>query len=257
MSAGPEAEAFIKTGSSPPNIATHTLDLAGAAYATAHVALALDKTALATKLLALSNYSLNAYDTTTCLLKNRTEEYYEGTYMNYGFRPLTDMKSRIALCNSTDHFVELMDAFFGYGREPAVQLPIAFITAEASEMSPGNPAWVGDLWNAGSRTHTFEGLCNEPDMETPYSYAYAGRADRVQEVVTAVKTYSYAPGRGGLAGNDDSGGEAAWYVWAAVGIFPVAGQPIYIVGSPSFHNITVAFGKARLRILCAARAVQV
>jgi putative alpha-1,2-mannosidase len=48
-------------------------------------------------------------------------------------------------------------------------------------------------------------------METPYSYAWAGRADRVQQVVDAVKTYSYAPGRGGLAGNDDSGGEAAWY----------------------------------------------
>ena len=63
------------------------------------------------------------------------------------------------------------------------------------------------LQRAGAATHTFEGLCNEPDMETPYSYAYAGRADRVQEVVTAVKTYSYAPGRGGLAGNDDSGGE--------------------------------------------------
>ena len=31
----------------------------------------------------------------------------------------------------------------------------------------------------------------------------------VQEVVTAVKTYSFAPGRGNLAGNEDSGGEAA------------------------------------------------
>ena len=114
MSAGPEAEAFIKTGSSPPNIATHTLDLAGAAYATAHVALALDKTALATKLLALSNYSLNAYDTTTCLLKNRTEEYYEGTYMNYGFRPVPDMAARIRLCGKDpETFVGLMDAFFG------------------------------------------------------------------------------------------------------------------------------------------------
>ena len=124
---GPEAEAFAKTGTTPPNRATHTLDLAGAAYATAHVAVAIGNKALATKLLAYSNYSLNAFSTTTCLLKNHTEEYYEGTYMNYGFRPLTDMQSRIALCNSTDHFVELMDGFFGYGREAAVQLPILFI----------------------------------------------------------------------------------------------------------------------------------
>ena len=98
-----------------------------------------------------------------------------------------------------------------------MQLPILFITAEASEMKPGNPTWVGGLWDAGAKAHTFEGLCNEPDMETPYSYAFAGRADRVQEVVTAVKTYSYGPGRGGLAGNDDSGGEAAWYVNQFIG----------------------------------------
>ena len=76
--------AFAKTGVTSPDRATHTLDLAGAAYATAHVALALGNTTLATKLLALSGYSLNAYNTTTCLLKNRTEAYYEGTYMNYG-----------------------------------------------------------------------------------------------------------------------------------------------------------------------------
>ena len=93
-----------------------------------------------------------------------------------------------------------------------------------------------------------QGLCNEPDMETPYSYAYAGRADRVQDVVNAIKTYSYAPGRGGLAGNDDSGGETAWYVWSALGLFPIAGQPIYIIGSPSFGAVSVHLGDAVLRI---------
>ena len=98
-------------------------------------------------------------------------------------------------------------------------------------------------------------------METPYSYSYAGmysveleslscahalalagRTDRLQEVVTAVKTFSFSPGRGGLAGNDDSGGEAAWYVWSSIGIFPVTGQPIYMIGSPSFNAVTLHLG---------------
>lgn len=131
----------------------------------------------------------------------------------------------------------------GYGRRPAVQLPIL-------PFQSSHPAWVRErISNVGYDSHTFEGLCNEPDMETPYTYAYAGRADRVQEVVNAVKTYSYAPGRGGLAGNDDSGGEAAWYVWSSIGIFPIAGQPVYIIGSPSFKTVSVFLADARLHVI--------
>jgi putative alpha-1,2-mannosidase len=48
---------------------------------------------------------------------------------------------------------------------------------------------------------------SEPDMDAPMSYAYAGRLDRLAEVITACKTYSFAPGRGGVCGNLDSGGE--------------------------------------------------
>ena len=184
----------------------------------------------------------------------RGPRYYEGTYFNYGFRPLTVMADRIALCDphggggrgAEEEFTSLMDYFFGYGRDPAVQLPV--VPGQAGRWA----SWASDLNKAGYASHTFEGLCNEPDMETPYSYAYARRADRVQEIVAAVKAYSYAPGRGGLVGNDDSGGEAAWFVWASVGVFPVAGQPVYIVGSPSFATVDVSLttsaGDKHLRV---------
>ena len=45
---------------------------------------------------------------------------------------------------------------------------------------------------AGFASHSYEGLCNEPDMAAPYSYLYAGRPDRLCEVVHGVKTYSFA-----------------------------------------------------------------
>eukprot|EP01043_Picozoa_sp_COSAG02_P059125 COSAG02_NODE_7476_length_2995_cov_1.921271_4_plen_131_part_00 len=82
---------------------------------------------------------------------------------------------------------------------PAIQSPVNCV---------GKTPWSGDLYHAGESMHTFEGLCNEPDMETPWTYAYAGRLDRLAEVVTATKTYSFSPGRGGICGNIDSGGEA-------------------------------------------------
>ena len=237
-----EGKAFVSKGVVGPAY-THTLDLAGAAFATSQVAARTNKT-LSAAMLRISGNWANVYNASTCLLKNTSEaHYYEGTYVNYGFRPLTNMAARIKLCGAdAGPFIELLDAFFGYGREPSVQLPIY------SDVANGVPQWYRDVQEMGFASHTFEGLCNEPDMETPYTYAYAGRADRVQEVVTAVKTYSYGPGRGGLAGNDDSGGEAAWFVWAAVGIFPIAGQPVYIIGSPSFSAIIVHLGSASLKI---------
>ena len=63
--------------------------------------------------------------------------------------------------------------------------------------------------SAGFGSHSYEGLCNEPDMAAPYSYLYAGRPDRLCEVVHGVKTYSFAPGRGGLAGADRRAGARA------------------------------------------------
>jgi putative alpha-1,2-mannosidase len=77
---------------------------------------------------------------------------------------------------------------------------------------------------------------------------YAGRPDRLAEVIFGVKTYSFAPGRGGLAGNNDSGAESALFVFSSMGIFPVAGQPIYLLGVPSFQAMTVQLGAAGPRL---------
>ena len=51
----------------------------------------------------------------------------------------------------------------------------------------------------------------------------------------------FGVGRGGLPGNDDSGGLSSWYVWASLGLFPVAGQSLYLINSPSFAESRIAF----------------
>ena len=121
-----------------------------------------------------------------------------------------------------------MDSFFGFEADGSPKPPVTQAAVNAVQ----NGSWSGDSYHAGEALHTFEGLCNEPDMEAPMTYAYAGRLDRLAEVITACKTYSFSPGRGGVCGNLDSGGEAGWYVWAALGVHPVPGQPIYIIGVP-------------------------
>ena len=79
---------------------------------------------------------------------------------------------------------------------------------------------------------------NEPDILAPWFYIHAGRPDRTAERVRAIIAKAYRDARDGLPGNDDAGTLSAWYVWAAIGLFPNAGQPFYYLGSPVFGRST-------------------
>jgi len=224
-------------------------------------------------MVALAANWRNAFDPATGLASTRGT-YYEGTFANYSFRYQPDMAARIALCGgggggdgggeagagqdatsvavaAADSFRALLDSFFGFrpsavgggGGEP--KPPIAQLPVNTHAPNSYKDAMSG----AGFASHTFEGLCNEPDMETPFAYLYANGADRLARVLHGVKAYSFAPGRGGVAGNIDSGGEAAWFVWASVGIHPAPGLPIYFIGVPSFAQLRLRLGTAGAALL--------
>jgi predicted alpha-1,2-mannosidase len=204
---------------------THTLDLAYAYHCTAQVASALNDNGLAADLAARSRQWTNAFDLSTGLL--RDSEFYEGGKWNYSFRLLHDMAGRIALAGGDEAFVGMLDAFFGYGASP--------VTQPGVRPAPGEMA-------AGYALNRFEGLNNEPDMEAPWAYHYAGRPERTTEIVQAALTWQFGTGPGGLPGNDDSGGLSSWYVWASLGLFPVAGQSLFLVNAPAFEHATLRVG---------------
>src|SRR4051794_39839618 len=196
---------------------THTLDLAYAHHCTAQVARSLGDKRLADDLDARSRQWVNAFDPATGLL--RDSEFYEGGKWNYSFRLLHDMRARVALAGGDASFVAVLDDFFGFGAPPVTQ--------------PGrrpSPLEMG----AGYALNRFEGLNNEPDMEAPWAYHYAGRPDRTAEIVHAALTWQFGTGPGGLPGNDDSGGLSSWYVWASLGLFPIAGQSLFLINTPAF-----------------------
>lgn len=80
---------------------------------------------------------------------------------------------------------------------------------------------------------------NEPDLLAAYTYIYMGRQDRTAERVRAILAHEYHAGRSGLPGNDDAGTMSSWYVWSAMGLYPLAGQPIYFIGSPIFGRTII------------------
>lgn len=223
-------EDFLLHGKADP--ISHTLDLAFGHWCTEKVARAVGDLPLAAELSEMAERWINAYDPHTGILKDST--FYEGSKHNYSFRLQHDMASRISLAGGDDEFVALLDAFFGYGADAVVQ--------------PGlGPS--SDEMRAGYALGRFEGLNNEPDMDAPWAYHYAGRPDRTAEIVHAAVTQQFGTGRGGLPGNDDSGGLSSWYVWASLGLFPVAGQNLFLVNAPSFNSSTINLASAPLRIM--------
>ncbi len=202
---------------------TWMLDMADCAALTAEVARERGELSLAEKLEPLAAQWKKVYDPETGLLK-ADSNYYEGTLYNYSFRQMVKMDERIALAGGKEKFVGLLDAFFGYGA-PDVTLPT----------DPVNEEPVRE----GMKLGRFEGFNNESDTEAPFSYVYAGRHDRSCEIIRAGMKYMFTTGRGGIPGNNDSGALSSYYVLMAVGLFPVAGQDLFILASPFVDQATL------------------
>lgn len=81
---------------------------------------------------------------------------------------------------------------------------------------------------------------NEPGHQTPFLYNYAGQPWKTQAWVNEIMHSEYSTGVGGLSGNDDAGQMSAWYVFAAMGFYPVCpGSNMYAVSGPHFDEIII------------------
>lgn len=180
--------------------ATHILDMSQGAANIGAVANELGRKDVSDFFSQFADYWENAFDRETGLLTTESE-YYEGNLWNYSFRLMIDMEARISLCGSRERFIEYLDKFFGFT----------------------------DVEDVSAR---FEGFNNETDMEAPYAYVYAGRQDRLCDVINGANKYMFVDGRGGIPGNNDSGGLSACYIWNTIGIFPVSGQNLMLIGCP-------------------------
>jgi len=93
---------------------------------------------------------------------------------------------------------------------------------------------------------------NEPGHQIPFMYNFTASPYKTQKVVQTILREEYSDGPGGLSGNDDAGQMSAWYVFAAMGFYPV--NPVsneYILCTPLFNKITLHLqGKKQLVISC-------
>jgi predicted alpha-1,2-mannosidase len=84
---------------------------------------------------------------------------------------------------------------------------------------------------------------NEPSHHLAYLYDYAGAPWKTQHRVREVMDELYRATPGGLCGNDGCGQMSAWYVFSAMGFYPVCpGAPYYAIGSPTFEKVVIHLG---------------
>jgi predicted alpha-1,2-mannosidase len=81
---------------------------------------------------------------------------------------------------------------------------------------------------------------NEPDMQTPYMYNYAGAPWKTQAIVRKITNNLYKNANNGLPGNEDCGQMSAWYIFSAIGFYPVnPASGKFIIGSPVFNKLSI------------------
>ena len=91
---------------------------------------------------------------------------------------------------------------------------------------------------------------NQPIQHMVYLYVYAGQPWKTQQKVREIMHELYDSSPKGLCGDEDNGQTSAWYVFSALGFYPVTpGTPIYIIGSPLFERAELSLPNGKKLVI--------
>lgn len=154
---------------------------------------------------------------------HRRDDYCEGNGWQYLWLVPQDPEGLIELLGGDEPFCEKLDQLF---------------TIESVKSADASADISGLI---GQYAHG-----NEPGHHTTYLYAFAGRQWQTARLVRNILTTLYNDQPDGLSGNEDCGQMSAWYVFSAMGMYPVnpvAG--VYVFGSPVVDEATIALPGGR------------
>jgi len=167
------------------------------------------------------------------------EDYCEANAWQYSFFVPHDVSGLISLHGGQQAFVAKLDAMFLTGQQKkGAADPVHSVNSLGD--NHGLPEWISGF--IGQYVHG-----NEPSHHVPYLYALAGRPDKTQALVRQIMRTLYQPIPDGLAGNEDAGQMSAWYLFSALGFYPV--DPVsgdYVLGSPLVSQATLQLGNGKV-----------
>jgi len=165
-------------------------------------------------------------------LKTNGEGYIEGNAWNYTFYEPQDVSGYIQLLGGEKKFVSRLDSLF------EMHLPDEFF--RESE----------DIDRVGIVGGYVQG--NEPSHHIPYLYNWTQSPWKTAEMIHQIINTKYNPTPDGLCGNDDCGQMSAWYIFSAMGFYPVCpGTNQYIIGSPCVNEAKIDVGNGKTFMITA------
>lgn len=146
----------------------------------------------------------------------------------YAFHVQHDVAGLMQLMGGRERFVERLDGLF---EEPFGEAKFRFLA-----QFPDATALYGNYPQG-----------DEPSFHIPYFYNYAGEPWMTQRRVREIMRIWYTPGLMGIPGDEDWGAMSSWYVFSAMGFYPVCpGSPTYNIGSPIFDEIKISLENGRV-----------
>jgi alpha-1,2-mannosidase, putative len=192
----------------------------------------------------------NVFDPETKMMRGRNEDgtfqkpfnpykwgdaFTEGNAWHYTWSVFHDIQGLVDLMGGKKEFVHMLDSVF-------VVPPIfdasyyRTVIHEIREMQ---------IMNMGNYAHG-----NQPIQHMIYLYNYAGEPWKAQKWVREVMNKLYAPTPDGYCGDEDNGQTSAWYVFSAMGFYPVTpGSGQYVVGAPLFKKITLSLENGKTVVI--------
>ena len=163
------------------------------------------------------------------------DAFTEGNSWHYSWSVFHDPQGLIDLMGGKEVFVQMLDSVFA--------VPPIFddsyyggVIHEIREMT---------VMNMGNYAHG-----NQPIQHMIYMYNYAGEPWKAQYWLRQVMNRMYTPGPDGYCGDEDNGQTSAWYVFSALGFYPVCpGTTQYVMGAPLFKKATLHFENGKSLVI--------
>jgi predicted alpha-1,2-mannosidase len=190
------------------------------------------------------NYK-NLYNTQRKLMAGRTvngsfsssfdptdwgRDFTEGNSWHYSWSVFHDPQGLIQLMGGEKEFVNMLDSVF--------IIPGAKGMESRSMIHEMREMQVMDM---GQYAHG-----NQPIQHMVYLYNYAGEPWKAQYWAREIMEKLYAPTPDGYCGDEDNGQTSAWYVFSALGFYPVCpGSNEYVLGSPLFKSVTITLDNGK------------
>ena len=233
-------ENYMKYGYFPTDLTevesvSSTLESVYDDYAAADMAKRMGKEEDAAYFNKRANFYKNLFDTQTQFMRPRNSDgswkspfdpsevahaeskggdYTEGNAWQYTWHVQHDVPGLIELFGGQEAFLNKLDSVF---------------TVELKTTQADVTGLIGQYAHG-----------NEPSHHVTYLYTMAGKPERTQELIRQIFDTQYRPEPDGLCGNDDCGQMSAWYMFSAMGFYPV--DPVsgnYVFGAPQLPKIVL------------------